>query len=155
MLDETADHDAEFSAALRYFLRQRGWTSQDFCDRTRLEPGSPRRIVPSSVSDWAKRSQPSNRATMITCKTLGVARSYFFEIGEQLVRAERDADLEISRLRAEREGDVEVMSQVMDRLSERALENIGELRQTLQEQRAELGKLMKNRGNGGQSTSAP
>ena len=139
-MDETQDCDPEFSAALRYFLRQRGWTSQEFCDRTRLEPGSPRRIVPSSVSDWAKRSHPSNRAIMITCKTLGVQRSYFFEIGEQLVRAERDSDLEIGRLRVEREKDVAAMTQVMERLSEKALECLSQLRSTLQEQKAELGK---------------
>ena len=140
MIDETAEHDAEFSAALRYFLRQRGWTSQEFCDRTRLEPGSPRRIVPSSVSDWAKRSHPSNRAIMITCKTLGVPRSYFFEIGEQLIRAEREADLEIGRLRIEREQDVEAMTQVMERLSEKALDCLAQLRRTLQEARGELSK---------------
>lgn len=140
-MDESQPYDPEFSAALRYFLAQRGWTSQEFCDRTRLRPGAPRRIVPSSVSDWARRSHPSNRAIMIVCQTLGVKRSYFFEVGEQLMRLDRERDFELDRLRVEREHDVEAMTQVMERLSEKALESLDQLRKTLQAQKTELSKV--------------
>ena len=87
--DPDEPFDREFRAALRYFLQQRDWTYQEFCDRTRLSPQSQRRIVPSSVSDWCKRSHPSNRAIMIVCEALGVTRSYFFEAGERIVATER------------------------------------------------------------------
>lgn len=89
-MDESSPHDAEFAAALRHFIEERAWTIQEFCDRTRLTPTSKRRIIPSSVSDWAKRTSPSNRALVIVCKTLGVRRSHFFEVGERLVRVERE-----------------------------------------------------------------
>ena len=97
-------YDPEFRAALMFFLRERDWTCQEFCERTRLTPESKRRIVPSSVSDWFKRSHPSNRAIMIACEALGVPRSYFYEAGERLVAAEKELNEKQAALREEDSG---------------------------------------------------
>lgn len=88
--EPSSPFDPEFTAALRHLIEERGWTITEFCDRTRLAPDAERRINPPSVSDWMKRSSPSNRALLIVCETLGVRRSHFFEVGERLVRVKRE-----------------------------------------------------------------
>ena len=94
-MDDALPFDPEFRAALRYYLEQRGWTNQEFCERTRP--------APSSVSDWCKRSHPSNRAVMIVCQTLGVPRSQFFDAGERLHQVEQELASRSAAAAAERD----------------------------------------------------
>lgn len=90
MSDASLPYDPVFRAAFKYFLDERRWTATEFCERTRLAAGSPRRVNPSSVSDWLhRRKHPSNQAVIVVCETFGVPRSYFFQVGEELERERR------------------------------------------------------------------
>lgn len=140
MYDASLPYDGEFRAAFRYFLDERGWTATEFCDRTRLADDSPRRINPSSVSDWLnRRKHPSNQAVMVVCETFGVPRSYFFQVGEDLERSRRERESQLRRRRIAEELDLEAIKVAVTQMSSaQLLEALEALTQVLRGRREDL-----------------
>lgn len=118
MDDAALPYDGEFRAAFRYFLDERGWSATEFCDRTRATDDSPRRVNPSSVSDWLnRRKHPSNQAVMVVCDTFEVPRSYFFQVGEDLERSRRERESQRRRRRIAEELDLEAIKIAVTQMS--------------------------------------
>ena len=137
-MDELLPYDPEFRAALRYFLEEREWTATELCDRTRPSPDAPRRINPSSISDWFhKRSHPSNQALITVCRALGVSRSEFFQIGEEIERARLEHARRARRRQIAEKQDLDAMRSAVETMNNaEALEAFEELERIIRTDRS-------------------
>lgn len=136
-MDLLGPTDPQFCLALDYYLRDRGWTIQRFCDlAAEVAPEGFPLIHPHNFSDWRSRSHPSNRSVLAVCQVLGVSRSRFFKIAEELWQL-RLAEQRIGE--EEKDRAVELLKGTVANLREREdLERLIELEEAIRRQRAKL-----------------
>lgn len=119
---------------MRYQARQ---IRTELCERTRPSPEAPRRINPSSISDWFhKRSHPSNQAVITVCRALGAPRSYFLQVGEEIERARLEREVRARRRQIAEEQDVDAMRAAVEKMENpQALEAFEELERVIRAER--------------------
>ncbi len=94
-------------------------------------------INPSSISDWFhKRSHPSNQAVITVCRALGVPRSYFFQVGEEIERARLERESRARRRQIAEKQDLDAMRAAVETLDNpQAVEAFEELERVIRSDR--------------------